>query len=509
MYSNLVSKSDFLTDFHPIAEQITKLADGGRKLDPKDYLLIRDHEKPQITEARVKKFAPRNLLGAGIKYLRIFQESGTLSVDLEKLPGDNALWSKFLNNVDGSETTLKEFVINIFETATKVKYAFVKVDLPYIEMPEEINQFVAETISSNTNRLPYLTEIPIKDVLNFDEENGKIKWIKYKYIEAVENPFSPTTYDYHIVVIDEYEIFKYTYKNVQLNDSGEIVKIFDPFVNRGVGGYRKITAKENPTISHNPIRHNRGECPVVKFELPDSLWHCNQVYKTQMVIHGLGMNMIHSVANAGFVQKWGQPYLQGKSKDGAPGLSQIPLPKDEIAKLVEKYAELLGDESILMMNAFAFEELQGTSIEVQEKVIDKLCDIVFNTIIYRQNILDKTSNVQTGTAKEFDREAQVLSFKANGKRIIGFTQQILKQVSRCLPDVTAEGIESISVSGMDNFNLRPVSTALENVIKVADIPTEKLPTAILKKVLTHLAVALTENDSQEEKQALLNEISAM
>jgi hypothetical protein len=180
--------------------------------------------------------------------------------------------------------------------------------------------------------------------------------------------------------------------------------------------------------------------------------------------------------------------------------------KTRVGELNHIYLRQLGDEAIMFMDEFSFEEIQGSSIKIQDDIIQKMCDYVFNTIIYKQNILDNTSKVMTGTAKEFDREAQVLALKANGRKIIGLAQQILKQVALCFPGVTEADTLSISVEGMNEFNLRPVSTALEIVERLCQLPSDKLPSELLKKSLEHLAIAMTENDNQEEKQAILEAI---
>jgi hypothetical protein len=506
-YKNLNTKSDFLKYFQPIADEIEKLANGGIKLKAEDYLLVRDHEKADIKKARVKKFAPKNVLGAALKYLRIFQESGAIQFDVDNLPGDSAYWETFISSVDGTDKTLKEFVIDIFETATKVKYAFVKVDLPYTDLPEQISLYDAETTLKNV--IPFLTEISIADVLSYSCDIGdNLDWIKYRHIEAIEDPLQGTIYNYDILIVDKETIQRFTFPNVQLKEDGTVNKIFDPSINRGNGGYRQIKPTDEP-IMHPVIRHNRNACPILKFELPDSLWQANQVYKTQAVIHGLGMNMLHTLANAGFIQKWGEPYLLDRSNfDGTmmPTPPNILAEKLNVSQKNEQTVKSLGDESVILMNKFSFEEITGSSIEIQDKILKDMCDYIFNTIIYKQNILNKTVNIQTGTAKEFDREAQTLALKANGKKIIALTQQILKQVARCQLNISDKEINSISVTGMSEFNLKPVDSALDTVTKLHALKPD-IPGSLWELALIQLAVALTENDSQAFKQDILADIT--
>lgn len=508
MYKQLASKSNFLKLFHPVADEIDKLADGGFKLDPTDYLLIRDDEDAKITKKRSQKFAPKNALGAALKYLRICQESGTVNIDIDKLPGDRDIWSKFLNNCTGSEKTIKEFAIDIFETATKVKYAFVKVDLPYIEVPEDayLNEESAIAYQINRDRAPYLSAIPIQDVLSWEEESGGLAWIKYRWIECLESPLSETIYNYHFFIIDNDSINEFVYENVQVDSDRQITKIWDGSKNRGKGTYRKIENDEMPSRDR-AFPHNRGRCPVIKFELPDSLWQANQVYMAQRVMHGMTMNMLHTTANAGFIQKWGKPYLaSGGGNQGSVSFS--PVPQEVLTEVVQKYAKHMGDESIMMMDSFNFEEVRGDSIDVQSRQIDDMATFIFNTIIYKQSILDASVKAgSSGLSKEFDRESQVLALKANGSKIIGLIQSILKHVARCFPSYSEDAIAGISVEGMNQFNLRPVSATLEVVERLLSLPSDRVPTEVVGESLKQFAIALLENASQEDKQRVIDAIA--
>jgi len=501
-YEKLISTSDHLIEFHPVAKEIEKLAEGGFRCNPKDYLLIRDSESPDITKKRLEKFAPLNAMGAALKYLRVCQDSGNIEISSESLPGDSEIWQKFLNDVDGSGKDLKSFVIDCFEQCSKTKYCFVKIDLPYLEIPESLSLYQYENLPKNK---PYLSAIAIEDILSYSASLDGIDWIKYKNLERVDSPFEKSIYNLHFLIIDDEKIEIFTYSDVIPDPSGKLEKYkIAETLPGGKKRYKNIDKSSQPSLIES-FPHNRGKCPVVKMELPDILWQANQVYKSQAVVYGLYMNLLHTAANAGFVQKWGKPYLQGNDKSG--GMQNIPVPKEALREIVQRYAEKMGDESILMMESFNFEELKGSSIEVQERIVDRIVNYIFNTIIYKQNILTGKTTIESGLSKEFDRESQTLSLKANGTQIINFTRVLLRHVARALGISDDSELEAIAVTGQDKFYLAPVGQSIETIERLHDLGNSIIPKSLIKESLSQLASSLVENATQSEKAQIESEIA--
>jgi hypothetical protein len=517
-YKSLNVRSDHFKNILPVIHDIQKVAKGGHELDPHDYLLIRDNEDPQITSKRVEKFAPENYFGAAVRLQRIHQKSGVIEIKPDSLPGvmlnDNkndsgvnwlSLWENFFTSVDKKNNSLKDFVLDVFTQALVCKYAYVQVELENISEDQiETNQAIAEEIQ--ILRKPYYFHLPVSSIMAEKNNGDSLEWVKYKRLDIVDDPFYKTIYNMTYVLIDNEHISEWTFYDV-LVDSGEILKIWDSTLNNGKGGYRTIKPEEDyaDVVS---IAHRRGACPVVKYKMDDSLWMADQVYLAQKIIYGLSMNMLHTASNAGFIQKWLRPYIAGNdtriSKESG-GASYIPLPKEALGEIIKKYAESMGDESVIMADFFTFEEVKGDSVVMIEKLIDRLKNYIFTTILFNNARFEQTSSdQQSGTAKEIDFYVQNLALKDHGSNIIEFTKNLIKHTSRAFGFTDLSVLSGVNVSGMDRFDIRPLDNVLELLERILKLPnvTLLLPEELLIEIMSQLSRLIVENTTYEYKNDL-------
>ncbi|QLF85078.1 hypothetical protein [Nostoc phage YongM] len=498
-FSQLSVVSDELKEYLPIAKDISTVAKGGHELDPHEYLLIRDDESPGVTKKRVEKFAPENYLGAAIRLQRILQKSGVLEIKSESLPGELTVWENFFNKVDKRNSSLKDFVIDVFTEALINKYCYVQIELSKLDF-DTVTEAEAESILST--RKPYYFKIPLQSIMVEKCDGDKIEWIKYKRVDKIDNPFDKTKYNMTYVLIDDEHITTWTYYDVILNDSGDISKIWDQTLEYGKGSYRYID-KDKDKADPVSFKHNRGSCPVVRYRMDDSLYMADQVYLAQKMIYGLSMNLFHTASNAGFIQKWIRPYIAGNdtriSKESG-GASYIPLPKEALAEIIKKYAESLGDESVIMADFFTFEELAGTSVEMQIGLIDRLRNYIFTAILFNNAKFEQTtSDTQSGAAKEIDFYVQNLALKDHGSGIVEFTRSLLAETAK------AFGYDSggeIVVSGMDRYDVRPIENVLALMERLFKLPQSAIPKELLIESMSQLTRLIIENTTFEYKNTL-------
>ncbi|XAI95755.1 hypothetical protein [Dolichospermum phage Dfl-JY23] len=502
-YKQLSSVSDDLKNYLPIAKQIAVIAQGGHELDPHDYLLIRDEESPGVTKKRVEKFAPENYLGAAVRLQRILQKSGVLEIKSESLPGDIAVWESFFNRVDKRNSSLKDFVIDVFTEALINKYCYVQIELSRLDF-DTVTQAEAEGILAT--RKPYYFKIPLQSIMVEKCDGDTIEWIKYKRLDKIDNPFDKTIYNMTYVLLDEQHITTWTFYDIILNDSGEISKIWDQSLDYGKGGYRYID-KDKDKADPVSFSHNRGSCPVVRYRMDESLYMADQVYLAQKMIYGLSMNLFHTAANAGFVQKWIRPYIAGNdtriSKESG-GASYIPLPKEALNEIIKKYAESLGDESVIMADFFTFEELAGTSVEMQIGLIERLRNYIFTAILFNNAKFEQsTSDTQSGAAKEIDFYVQNLALKDHGSGIVEFTRSLLIHTAKAFG---YDSGDSIVVSGMDRYDVRPIEQVLTLIERLFKLPQQAIPKDLLIESMSQLSRLIIENTTFEYKNELNNAI---
>lgn len=509
-YNQLQSKSDYFNQSLPELKEIQTLAKGGRKLKAEDYLLIRDYEKEEITAKRKENFAPLNYLGAAVRLQKVNQNSGSLDVDNSSLPGDTNFWKGLL-----SKFKFKDFILDVFEEAliTQVCYVQIENQLLDLNIPvEELNKAQEEELKKQNENLfyPYAFMIPIQSIMGEKIIDNEIKWIKYKRIIVLDSPFSKTKYNMQYILIDDTHTTIWEYEDITLDGDGNIKLIWDQRINNGKGAYRKID-KLKDLAKPLSIEHGRDRCPVIRYKITDSLYMADQVKDAQRLIYGLVMNGIHTVRNAGFVQKWGQPYNGGiaSSRDSG-GVSFMPLPKEALANMAQQTADMLGDESFLYLQHLSFEEIQGTSVEVNLKIVDFLRKYIFTSILFNDSQFEKTGDKidsQSGRSKEIDFHIQNLALKKHGSTLIDFSVQLLQQFCFAIGFNNDSGqLDKINVSGMDKFDILPLETALELVERLFALPKEGIPEEILSESLIQLSRLMVQNDADEYKTTLDNAI---
>jgi hypothetical protein len=503
-YKELQVKSDSFQANLPELEEIQTLSKGGRKLKPEEYLLIRDYEKKDITQKRKENFSPLNYLGAAIRLQKVNQNSGSLEIDKSSLPGDSEFWRGFLDKFK-----FKDFILDVFEEALITQKCYVQIENPVINLnipSENLNLAQLEELKRDNKQAfyPYAFIIPIQSIMSQKVVDGEIQWIKYRKLVSIDNPFKKTTYNLEYILLDKEHTSIWTFENVLVDHCGDIKQIWDSKINQGRGGYRMIN-KEKDFASVQSQPHGRIKCPVIYYSVTDSLYMADQVKDAQRLIYGLMMNCIHTVRNAGFVQKWGQPYVGGVSSSrDSGGVSYMPLPKQALDEMVKQTAEMLGDESFLYLQHLSFEEITGSSVDVVLGIIEFLRKYIFTSILFNDSQFEKSTankvDSQSGRSKEIDFHIQNLALKKHGSTLIDFSRILLQHFCYAI------GLESqtpdINVSGMDKFDILPLEMSLELVERLFALPKEAIPEEILSEALIQLSRLMISNDSDEYKALL-------
>jgi hypothetical protein len=307
------------------------------------------------------------------------------------------------------------------------------------------------------------------------------------------------------IVLDDEHITVWEFKDIKVDDSGCVSKIWDQSLNMGEGMYRNID-KEKDIASPVSIAHGRGKCPIVRYEISDSLYMTDQVADAQRLIYGLMMNLIHTARNSGFVQKWGEPYGLGISGSReAGGVSFMPMPQQAVNAALSEISKLMGDESFLFMNKFAFEEIQGTSVDTLMKIIDSLKMYIFTSILFNDSQFEKGDGAvdpQSGRSKEIDFYIQNQALKKHGSTLIEFATKLLQGISRAFGITQRKQLRSISVSGMDKFDILPLDISLGLVERLFKLPKEALPSELLSEAMIQLSRLILTNDTYEYKNQL-------
>lgn len=243
-----------------------------------------------------------------------------------------------------------------------------------------------------------------------------------------------------------------------------------------------------------------GSCPVVKFELPDSLWMANQVYKAQKLIYGLHMNLLHTAANAGYVQKWGKPFNPNSGVSG--GTSTAPISNQAASQIAKNLAQNVGDESLLFMESFNFSEITGDSLTAQQAIIDDLKNYIFTSISLNQATQDPNEQAEiSGRAKERDLHLQNVALLDHGSEIISFAKRLLENIALALGQSELDS-KRVKVTGMTKFTIKPLSDSIETVERLMRLPKDAVAEELTTEAMNQLATTLLSNHTLEQKSVI-------
>lgn len=470
---------------------IENLVAGGHETNKKkrNYLLIRDDEDPKITAKREEKFFTRNHLASAIRLQRTKLGTGKLDYP-EKLPGSMDVWNDFFSNADGQGTDFKEVLLEAFEQALTYRRVFAIVDIPPSEeQPSNARQqelIEQARIAKGDTSLPYIILLPTSNVINWHEDAKGISWLKYKIVSCNTQPVGPAITSVMWIIVDREHITIYGLDDVQLNEEGEVIRI------KQGEAYRAFLQAEDRIPVLYREAHNRGTIPVEKIELPPSMWTVNQCYLAQKMLYSLDCNLLHSTVNAGFIQKWLEPYFQ-------QGTSAIQLPPDVTKKLMEEVQKVQGDESTLAVKSFNFAEVEGKSIGTQLTVIEEISKYIYSTISLNIASVSREVLEQSGRSKQLDMYLQEITLSNYGVLLVKFGESVLRHVARALGISSNEELTQITLKGLDDFTVEGVEEALERLELASKVTQITLPPLVVKMLVRDLLSTASRNSSNEER----------
>ncbi|MBD2515194.1 hypothetical protein H6G93_09270 [Nostoc sp. FACHB-973] len=249
----------------PALNEIELLASGGYKLKSKieSFLPRRPGEDADIYETRLKKFTYANILGSAInKQLARFNNS---SISISGIEDGQDFWNTFRDDTNLAGRSEKNLLSTIFRECLKFKKVFLHVDKHSV--PYEVNSKAEEEILGIR---PYVTIYPSLQVINWSDKGGEeLKWIKVFQISVdSSNPLTKPVTRATWTFIDEQYVARYG-AVVELDKNGFIKSIINE---RGTSSNDETPI---PLLSE-PVEHGMGKIPVIKIEVPDDLWACNQ-----------------------------------------------------------------------------------------------------------------------------------------------------------------------------------------------------------------------------------------
>ena len=422
-----------LDDEHPIYSsnkgvwrQITELYTGGSLLESvkENYLPQRVGEPNDIYQVRIDKFTYNNLLSKGINTLVNQLSTGELNVS----ETNSDFWTDFREDVDVSGTPEKEFTNNIFREILLYGRVFVHADKTTSDIiPRNLLE------EQQLGLRPYLTTYSAPQVCDWDEDKGRLKYVKVKQeIRHRETPFSPVVTKVIWTYITDEIIAKYV-THLSTDGYGN----FDNFVN--ARGEVLEEYDRSKLIEPEIIVHGYGECPVKMLALTSETWISN------LVIHKLKEavqleNFIFDALSIGcHLQRVFAPYRDPSAEDGA----YIQPCDDDIQ---------VGNATIIKAAKYEIVEMQGSAVRVAAERLEAIQQEVLVVLTMKTIRFNQDNYVASGNSKRLDYVDQQAALVQYGSYIREFYQDLLKLVAK------ANGLTTYPyVHGYTSFELDTIS----------------------------------------------------
>lgn len=432
----LLSESGEFSAMRSHLEKIDLLTAGGHRLKDNIGLFLerRADEEPAVYLNRLKKFSYSNVFGGALAQLAAKFSGGAVHVSGAT---DEDFWEDFRENNDGQGRTESQLLSRIFSEVVPFRRVFAHVDLPAADEP-----IISVADEERLGRRPRILLYNALQVPAWHEIDGVLQWVKiYQLVESRSSPTAPPITQAVWTFIDDHDVIRYR-ANVRMKGD-RIVAILDD------DGKEKELAGEDTLISvETGIPHGFGRLPVVKIELPDSLWSGDQAYPKAEEMLRLECHRSHYLTST-YPQRTYKP---------------IPPAPDSLS---ETYVDSEADEApptglqyVLKLDSFAWNEPTGAILDKVTQAIAEAAKDIRSILAVGGAYISEGVSEASGVSKAMDFETEDSRLVALGHIVADGLQDIYQLVA------IAKGVPSwadIAVSGLDDFGKQRLSTLLESL----------------------------------------------
>ncbi|NEU81488.1 hypothetical protein [Nostoc sp. UIC 10630] len=478
LLETLESKHSEYIDMLPALQEIDLLISGGYKLKNaiRHFIPRRPGEIDELYEIRLKKHTYLNILSTNVN--EQVSKLANAPMTVEGLDVNPKFWSAFRENTDLAGRSEKNLITLIFRELLKFKKIFVHVDKNKSDVIP-VNRLQEESLGIR----PYIVNYSPLQVINWSESKGKLNWLKIRQIsEDNSNPIAAPRKVCTWTIIDGTYVVKYS-AFVEIDGKGNITKINSEMINA-----------DTAISLQSTIEHGFGTVPVIKLELPDQLWVCDQAASKALEHLRIDCSKYDLLTMA---------YFQRTFK-------RIQTPDGDFENSYENQEPLpTGLAHVIELEKFEWSEPHGYMIEHMSNSLQSIETQVRDLVAAGGVSSGNAALAQSGVSKQMDFAKQESMLRSYGEIIIDAYQDILQLVAK------AQGLDGseISVTGLNSFEndtLDSVLMKLDSVSKL-NIGSLKanLPPSALKVIYEQMVGMLTGNLSASQKEEVNKEIELL
>lgn len=469
-------------------EEIDLLTSGGYRLKNRlhDFIPQRPGEDPALYQARLQKYTYQNILASAINSQCSKLSNGAINVT--GLDSNPDFWTKWREGTDLAGRRTEFFLIaDIFREVLKFKKVYLHIDKP--PAPVQVRNKAQERL---LNLRPYVTLYSASQVTNWSEDAaGKPQWIKVRQMtQDSSNPFAPPLTRCTWTFIDSNAIARYS-SYVKLNQANQITALLN-----SQGEEIPIDEKTQIPLTSPPIQHNLGQIPIIKVELPSDLWVCDQAVSKALQHLRVDCHK-YDLETFLYVQRQWKPTLKPDDLHNSYVDSEDTPPPT-------------GLQYVLQDGDFEWKEAEGKILPQLAASLEQIENQVRSLISQGgRSGHSRAALEQSGLSKAFDFQEQNEILKSYGVILTQAYQQVLQLVAQ------SQGLpyDSISVTGLDSFELDNLDSVLAQVSQLSTLNLsslkENLPPTLFSLTYQKLCSLLVGNLSATQKQGIEQEIQSL
>lgn len=426
-----------------------------------NYLIQRNREPMGVYQERLNRAFYENYIGSIVDWYAatLFRREPVISVDGDNETG-RKFYSSFVEDCDRKGSNLSDFFRKQMLEALICGSAYTLVDFP--RQHGKLRNRAEEEALGAANA--YLVNYAPDEIINWStDERGEYDWVVIRTSQLrrqrLEDPEPLLETNWHYYDRQNFRSYRQISKPGMFGTAKEVVPI--ELVDQGLHGLARL-----------------NRVPIFEIKLSDGMWLMNKAADVQL-----------EHFNKSNALSWALTM----------GLFAMPVVYSD-----KEWNQIVGDSYYIQMgpdDKFGWAEPEGHVYEIAARNLDRLKDEIYR-VCYLMAQAGQTSadgRQVSGLSKQRDFAITQEVLRGFGDTVKDVMRRVLLAVERAREDDL-----SISVSGLDEFDIGDFSTEIEDARKLLDMGVGS--STLRRQIYKKLAFKYLCDERQELKDTISREI---
>ena len=426
-----------------------------------NYLIQRNREPMGVYQERLNRAFYENYIGSIVDWYAatLFRREPVISVEGENETG-RKFFSSFVEDCDRKGSNLSDFFRKQMLEALICGSSYTLVDFP--RQHGKLRNRAEEEALGAANA--YLVSYATDEIINWStDERGEFDWVVIRTSQLrrqrLEDPEPLLETNWHYYDRQNFRSYRQLSKPGMFGTAKEVVPI--ELVDQGLHGLARL-----------------NRVPIFEIKLTDGMWLMNKAADVQL-----------EHFNKSNALSWALTM----------GLFAMPVVYSE-----KTWNQIVGDSYYIQMgpdDKFGWAEPEGHVYEIAARNLDRLKDEIYRVcyLLAQAGHTSADGRQVSGLSKQRDFAITQEVLRGFGDTVKDVMRRVLLAVERAREDEL-----SISVSGLDEFDIGDFSTEIEDARKLLDMGVGS--STLRRQIYKKLAFKYLCDERQELKDTISREI---